>query len=328
MFNYLRYKWKFVFITSIIRDMDDLRRIDLNLLLTLNALLAEKHVTRAALRLHRSQPAVSHALAQLREIFRDPLLIRRGQAMALTPRAQDLRHPLEAALGQLDALLHEGAFVPTHAVRRFRVAMSDYAAHLVLPGLMKRLRDEAPGIDLAVCQASREAMLAQLADGEIDLALGVFPEPASGVVVETLFEERFISVADSRTLPKRGKLSLDKWLARSHVLVATRPDTDNEIDASLAAQGLRRHIALVLPHWRASTEVIADTDLILTVASRTLDHVPHGHGLTPFSPPLDLPRFAFQQAWHIRRDADAAHGWFRGVIKDCSHQTRHAVRHP
>lgn len=301
--------------------MDDLRRIDLNLLLTLHALLTEKHVTRAALRLHRSQPAVSHALAQLREVFKDPLLARRGGRMAMTPRAQELLQPLEVALSQLNALVHQSAFTPRLAERRFRVAMSDYAAHWVLPKLVRRLRDQAPGIDLAVCQASREAMLAQLADGEIDLALGVFPGTPKEIVLETLFEEHFISVADKRSLPPRGKLSLDEWLARPHVLVAMRPDADNEIDAALATRGLRRHVALVLPHWSASTEVLAGTDLVLTVASRTLDGASRNQGLRRFVPPLELPRFAFQQAWHARRDADPAHGWFRSVVMDCSQPT-------
>ncbi|MFT3690085.1 LysR family transcriptional regulator [Paenirhodobacter sp.] len=318
MLIYFYQEWKFSIHTYIIRFMDDLRRIDLNLLLTLHALLAEKHVTRAALRLHKSQPAVSHALAQLREIFKDPLLTRRGAGMALTPRAQDLRLPLEAALDQLNALLHQGAFDPRQEVRRFRVAMSDYAAHLVLPTLVKRLRDQAPGVDMVVCQASREAMLAQLADGEIDLGLGVFPETASNIVIETLFEETFVSVADKRSLPLCGVLPLDDWLARPHVLVATRPDTENEIDAALTAQGRHRRIALVLPHWRASTEVLTGTDLILTVASRALDHLADDQGLTRFTPPFELASFAFQQAWHIRREADSAHHWFRSVVRDCS----------
>ncbi|MBB3121775.1 LysR family transcriptional regulator [Pseudoduganella violacea] len=298
--------------------MDDLRRIDLNLLLTLHALLAEQHVTRAAVRLHKSQPAVSHALAQLRDIFQDPLLMRRGAGMALTPRAQDLLQPLSTALQHLNALLQEGSFDPRQTVRRFRVAMSDYAAHLVLPTLVRRLRDEAPCVDLGVCHASREAMLAQLADGEIDLALGVFPEAPGDIVIDALFEEHFVSVADSHTLPKRGRLPLDTWLARPHVLVATRLDSGSEIDAALATQGLHRHVALVLPYWRAATEVLAGTDFILTVASRTLEHLPHDQGLTWFMPPVPLPRFTFQQAWHQRRHADSAHHWLRGLVMDCS----------
>jgi len=297
--------------------MDDLRRIDLNLLLTLHALLTEQHVTRAALRLHKSQPAVSHALAQLRDLFKDPLLTRRaGAGMALTPRAQELREPLEVALSQLNALIHKGSFTPGLANRRFRVAMSDYAADLVLPTLVRRLRREAPGVDLALCQASRESMLVQLADGEIDLALGVFPQASHDIVLQDLFEERFVCVADKRSLPKRGKVSLQSWLARPHVLVAMGPDTHTEIDVALASKGLRRHIALVLPHWSACTSVLPDTDLILTVASRTLDRVARGQGVARFMPPIDLPHFAFQQAWHARRDADPAHRWFRGAVMD------------
>jgi DNA-binding transcriptional LysR family regulator len=297
--------------------MDDLRRIDLNLLLTLQALLAEKHVTRAALRLYKSQPAVSHALAQLRDIFQDPLLTRQGGGMALTPRARELQQPLEAALGQLNALLHQGEFDASLAVRRFRLALSDYAAHLLLPPLLRRLRAQAPGIDLAISQASREAMLAQLADGEIDLALGVFPDAPGDIKRETLFEEHFVSVADRRSLPARGDLPLPQWLERPHVLVAMRPDAENEIDAALKAQGLRRHVALTLPHWSASTEVLAGTDLILTVASRALANVASGKALRQFKPPFDLPSFSFQQAWHGRRDSDPALCWLRSVVISC-----------
>lgn len=302
--------------------MDDLRRIDLNLLLTLHALLVEKHVTRAALRLHKSQPAVSHALAQLRDVLNDPLLTRRGSRMVLTPRAQALLQPLEAALGQLNALLNQGDFDPSQAARRFRVALSDYAAPLVLPALVRRLRAQAPRIDLAISQASREAMLAQLADGEIDLALGVFPQAPQEIVCERLFEEHFTSVGDEESLPPCGELPLQEWLSRPHVLVAARPDTEDEIDAFLKANGMRRHVALVLPHWSASTEVLAGTDLILTVASRTLEHGLRSQGLKLFRPPLDLPRFAFQQAWHIRRHNDPAHCWLRSVVLECSQPTR------
>ena len=123
--------------------MDDLRRIDLNLLLTLHALLTEQHVTRAAVRLHKSQPAVSHALAQLRDIFDDPLLVRRENGLTLTARARDLLGPLDDALGQLNGLVGESTFDAAHARRCFRLALSDYGARSVLPALMRRLRREA-----------------------------------------------------------------------------------------------------------------------------------------------------------------------------------------
>jgi DNA-binding transcriptional LysR family regulator len=311
-------EWKFPIHIFTILDMDDLRRLDLNLLLTLHTLLTEKHVTRAAAHLHKSQPAVSHALAQLRERFDDPLLVRRDGGLSLTPRAQGLVQPLGEALAHLNELLRTPEFAPSQAQRRFRLALSDYAARLILPPLMKRLRTHAPGLDLSVSQASRESMMAQLADGEIDLALGVFPELPEGIQADTLFEERFVCLADSASLPTRGGLPLDTWLTRPHVLVAMRPDGGNEIDLALDALGQRRRIALTLPHWSAAIEVIAGTDLVLTIASRSLDDMRRQPALRQFAPPLTLPRFAFQQAWHRRRDTDTALAWLRQQIRTCS----------
>lgn len=297
--------------------MDELRRIDLNLLLTLHALLAEKHVTRAALRLHKSQPAVSHALAQLRELFNDPLLIRQGGRMALTARAQVLVQPLYEALSNLNGLLAAPEFDPARARGRFRLSLSDYAARIVLPQLMRHLRQHAPGLDLAISQASRDAMLAQLADGELDLALGIFPEAPAEIHVQDLFQEQFICLADKMALPENEKLSLDEWLERPHVMLALRPDANDEIEKTLASQGLRRHIALALPHWSMAVEVLAGTDLILTVASRAIGPMQRHKNLRKFSPPLELPLFAYQQAWHVRREADPAHQWLRQAIRDC-----------
>ncbi|MGY3298391.1 DNA-binding transcriptional LysR family regulator [Pseudomonas sp. TE6288] len=295
--------------------MDDLRRIDLNLLLTLHALLSEQHVSRAALRLHRSQPAVSHALAQLREIFADPLLVRRGGRLQLTARAEALHAPLHEALQQLDGLLGTPGFEPARARRTFRLAMSDYGARVVLPALMRLLRREAPGIDLVVSQGSREAMLGQLIDGEADLALGVFPELPTEMTQQVLFEESFVCLADRASLPPRGGLALDPWLARPHVLVAVRPGIDNEIDQALAILGARRRIALTLPHWGVAQRVIAGTDLVLTVARRSLAGARLDPALRQFAPPLAISPFAFAQAWHSRRDGDAGHRWLRAQIQ-------------
>jgi len=295
--------------------MDDLRRIDLNLLLTLHALLSEQHVSRAAVRLHRSQPAVSHALAQLREMFADPLLVRRGGRLQLSSLAQALREPLEQALAQLDGLLVSPRFEPARARRTFRLAMSDYGARVVLPGLVRLLRREAPEIDLVVSQGSREAMLGQLIDGEVDLALGVFPELPSEVQVQLLFEESFVCLADAHSLPSNGELPLVQWLARPHVLVAVRPGIDNEIDLALKALGERRRIALTLPHWGVAQGLIIGTDLILTVARRSLVGAPLEPHLCMFAPPLPIAPFAFTQAWHSRREGDAGHRWLRERIR-------------
>lgn len=302
--------------------MDDLRRIDLNLLLTLHALLAEQHVSRAALRLHRSQPAVSHALAQLRAIFQDPLLVRRGGRLQPTVRALELAAPLQDALQQLDGLLGRPGFEPARARRTFRLAMSDYGARVVLPRLMQCLRQTAPGIDLVVTQGSREAMLGQLFEGEVDLALGVFPSLAEPFQADTLFEERFACVADRTTLPARGGLSLQAWLARAHVLVAARPGADNEIDLALAALGQQRRVVLAMPHWAAANDVLVGTDLVLTVARRSVQCLKAQRQLRCFEPPLAIRAFAFQQVWHERRGREAAHHWLREqVMRACAVST-------
>lgn len=295
--------------------MDDLRRIDMNLLLTLHALLTEKHVTRAALRLHRSQPAVSHSLSQLRQIFNDPLLVRREVGLTLTTRAKALLGPLEHALDQLNVLIQAPSFDPRNATRHFRLALSDYGSNAVLPTLIRYLRAQAPGISLAVSHAGREMMLAQLIDGEIDLALGVFPERPPEVHTELLFEEQFACLADCATLPKNGTLSFEAWLGRPHLLVTMHPDSANEIDSTLAANGQSRHVVLTLPHWHAAINLIAGTDLILTAARRSMARI-NTSELHIFPPPFAIPHFAFQQVWHARRENDAAHRWLRSAIRE------------
>ena len=298
--------------------MDELRKIDLNLLLALHALLSERHVTRAALRLHRSQPAVSHALAQLRAHFDDPLLIRQNGQMALSARAQALAKPLQDALGSLNGLLATPRFDPALAQRRFRLSLSDYSSRIILPPLVRYLRRVAPGVDLAISQASRETMLAQLLDGELDLALGIFPELPPAITAQTLFEDSFISVADRQVLPAKGGLALDDWLARPHVLMAMRPDAHDEIERALAERGLRRRIALALPHWSAAVEVLAGTDLVLTVARRAVGPLRPYKTLRAFTPPLPIPALAYQQAWHRRKDSDPGHRWLREAVWVCS----------
>lgn len=295
--------------------VNNLRRIDLNLLVTLHALLIEKHISRAAVRLHKSQPAVSHALAHLRQLFDDPLLVRRGGKLELTSRAAELFQPLTEALGQLGTLLDTPQFDPSSTQRVFRLAMSDYGARVVLPGLVPELRAAAPGVELRISQSSREAMLADVMEGQVDMALGVFADHApSEVHRHTLFREHFACLADASTVPACSALSLPDWLARPHVMLAMRSTADNEVDQALARAGHQRQIAVQLPHWGVASDLIAGTDLILTVARRSLDAVARDPRLSIFEPPLCIEPFDFSLIWHRRRDGDQAHGWLRQLL--------------
>ena len=284
--------------------------------MTLHALLNEQHISRAAVRLHKSQPAVSHALAHLRELFGDPLLVRRGGKLALTARARELSQPLEDVLDQLGALLAPPAFDAAAAQRVFRLVMSDYGARTVLPELIRRLRAEAPGIDLVVTQSTRELMPQQVLDGEVDLALGVFPSPPPELLAEALFTDTFACAADATTLPTSGALTLKSWLTRPHALVAMRGGVDNEIDRALARLGHTRRIAITLPHWGVANDLIAGTDLVLTVARRNLDRLGGDARLGVFAAPFPIEPFTFGHLWHPRRQNDPAHQWLRRAIAE------------
>jgi len=296
------------------QPMNDLRRIDLNLLVILDALLSEQHVTRAAERLHLSQPAVSHALARLRDLLGDPLLVRQGGGLVPTARALELAAPLAEALAQVQALLAPNRFDPTSAKRSFRLAMSDYGAAILLPGLVRTLRREAPGIDLQIIQASREGMVDGVLNGDIDLAAGVFPDLPAELRSTPLFEEHYACMVDRASLPEGGTLDLTAYLTRPHVLLEMRGSGTPEIERALTAIRERRHVAISLPHWGIAPQLIEGTDLILTVSSRGLPTGDQAH-LLVVPVPFHIPSFAFELAWHSRRAGDPALQWLKEQVQ-------------
>ena len=296
---------------------NNLRAIDLNLLVILDALLSERHLSRAAARLHMSQPAVSHALARLRHLLQDPLLLRGKGGFQPTARALALVQPLAETLQGVRSVLGGAVFDAGASERTFRVAMSDYGAALVLPALIRRLRRDAPGIGLAISHASRSAMLSGLADGELDLALGVFAQRPMQLLSETLFEEQFICAFDAASVAPGQVLALDDYLARPHVLVASGDGgMAAEVDAALASLGRVRRIAVRLPHWTVAPGLLMGTDLVLTVAQRCLPCARPGLALQ--APPFAIARFAFELVRHRRTEGDAGIAWLRAAIADAA----------
>ena len=293
--------------------MNNIRQLDIHLLLTLQALLTEKHISKAAVKLFKSQPAVSHSLAELRKVFNDPLLIRQNGKLERTPRAEELLKPLTEILNQIQILLEPKQFDPSTAHRTFKIAMSDYGAHVVLPNLVQTLRLVAPDIQLQITQASRESMQLQVIEGELDFAFGVFNhEPPDGVFMATLFIEEFRCIADAKQYPH--DLNLDEWLDCPHVLVAMQANSPNEIDMTLTQNGLKRRIVTTLSHWGIANELIQGTDLILTVAQRNIIQFINNPNYKIFAPPITLPSFDFKMIWHKRRENDPAHIWLRQLI--------------
>ncbi|WP_448682356.1 LysR family transcriptional regulator [Pseudomonas nicosulfuronedens] len=295
-------------------SIHDLRRIDLNLLVILDALLDERHVSRAAERLAMTQPAVSHALNRLRDLLDDPLLVRAGNQMQLTRRAFELAGPLREILGGVRRLVLGDDFDPANAELELRLGMSDYGAWVVLPALLPLLRSEAPGIHLDVRQASRVGMAELVASGELDGALGVFPMLPEGLRVQQLFEERFVCLCSRETLGERQRLNLDDYLAAPHLRVALQQSPAEEIDSHLEKLGRRRQVAATVPHFSVAPSLLVGTDLVLTIAARVLPDDLESHGLASFEAPLKLAPFDFVQIWSETSEDDPARRWLRGKL--------------
>lgn len=307
-------------------SLNSFQPADLSLLPILEALIEERHVSRAAIRLNRSQPAVSHALARLRDLFNDPLLVRSDGGLQPTARALQLVEPLGEALALIRSIVDQPLFDAEQCDRHFRLSISDYGTTILLPSLMSKVRRSAPRMDLTVVSYGRDRAITALLDGEIDLAVGVYPvlKQASGTDLRSalLFEDSFACLFDGAI--NGAAISLEDYLARPHVRVAVALHDDSEVDDALARLGSKRRIVLQVPHWSAAPEVVRGTDLILTAAKRSLKRItPETLRRSPL--PFQLGSFPFVQTWHRRRERDAAHRWLRDAVADAAclgHETQ------
>lgn len=280
-----------------------MRGIDLNLLVILDALLDEGHVTRAAQRLGLSQSAASNALERCRHLFGDPLLERAAGGMRLSPRAETLRPQLRAVLLELQAVI-QSSEVDLSAVRRtVRVVMADLPAMMIATGLHRCLADSAPGVDLVIqpwhgAHAAQEA----LGRGDSDLAVSVFPSMGTDFRRSELFHEHYVVIM-RKGHPAASLFNLDAWLAWPHLLISGRGETRGALDDVLAPAGLHRRVALVVPNFSMAPGIVAQSDLVAMVPSRSL--TPENRpGLDVFDPPVPVPGFPLHLAWHRRRDDD------------------------
>jgi DNA-binding transcriptional LysR family regulator len=299
---------------------DELAGLDLNLVLALDALLAERHVTRAAARLGVSQSAASHALARLRDVLGDPLLVRgpRG-AMQPTPRALVLAPLLGRALADVAAALRRPEpFAPATARRTFHLGAGDYAELVLLPELAARLAKTAPGIDLFIRTVPDDIPTA-IATGELDAVIApVRPRDVAGpgTYQRLLFEETFVCAVRSGHPATHRRLTLERYCSLDHLLIAPRGTYGGFVEDSLAALRKQRRVALAVPHFLIVPHVVASTDLIVTIASRIAATFADTHRLATLRPPaeLALEGFSMHLIWHERAHADDAQRWLRDQI--------------
>ena len=294
----------------------DLTRVDLNLLVVFEALMGERHVGRAAARLFLSQSATSHALGRLRELLGDPLFVRHPKGVEPTTRALALAGPVAAALEQVRAIVAPAApFDPATLRRAFRVAATDHATLVVLAPLLSRLQAEAPGVDLRVLPMDREGVSGAFDRGEVDLAVGHFPEPPHRIETLALFEERFVGVArHGHPALAGGGPDLAAFAALPHALVSLRGDPHGLVDDALAPLGLRRRVAVTVAHFLALPFLVGASDMVGVLAERAALRLAGTVGLALFALPLDVPGFTVHLLCPRQLAQSPEVAWLSGLV--------------
>jgi DNA-binding transcriptional LysR family regulator len=293
----------------------DLRSFDLNLLVVLHTLIAERSVSNTAKKLHLSQPATSAALKRLRSALGDQILVREGLHMVLTPRAETLLVPLEAILGEIErTLISPEPFNPAAVDRTIRIATNDYGTFILIPPLMQRLQVIAPHLNVEVWELGRDA-LGELKEGKIDLAIADEWSLKDCAYREVLFGETFTCLARQGHPRIRGELTRDRYLAEDHILVSPRGRVLGNVDAALKELGLpERRVRLTLPHVLAVPAAVAATDGIVTLAARIGDRLAGNYGLQVLAVPIALAGFPVAMAWRSIAQSDPAIVWLRGEL--------------
>jgi DNA-binding transcriptional LysR family regulator len=286
--------------------VDDLR--------TFGALHHERHLTRAAAALGRSQPATSRALARLRDALGDPLFVRTPAGMAPTARADALAPHVARLLDGLEALTRPAELVPARLRRTFTIAAGDMFEAEVVPRLLGLLAEEAPQVDLALRPTGRDAS-AEVSAGRLDLLIGPRATMPSDLTVQHLYDDDFVCAAREGHPELGRRLTLADFTRLGHVLIAPRATPGGPVDSALAARGLRRRVVVRTPSFVAGPLIVSRTDLLITGPRRVLASLAAPMRLRLYPLPLPLDRMRIQQAWHPRLTSDPEHAWFRDALR-------------
>jgi DNA-binding transcriptional LysR family regulator len=291
-------------------------RPDLNLLITLDVLLAEGNVARAAQRLRLSPSAMSRALARLRETTGDPLLVRAGRGLVPTPRALELRERVSQLVQDTEAVLRP-ADTPDlkQLVRTFMLRTSDGFVENFGPVLIARVGEEAPGVRLHFVQKVDNKDSALLRDGTVDLETGVVRNTSGPEVrVQALFSDRFIGVVRMGHTLSKGKITPARYSAGRHIYVSRLGDEKGPMDEALSLLGLERKIVTIVNGFSTALALARSSDLIASVPERHTGNL--RTGMHSFPLPVSTPAFTVSLLWHPRMHADPAHRWLRGLVQE------------
>lgn len=294
----------------------NLSRVDLNLFVVFDAIYREGNLTRASEQLHLSQPAVSHALARLRERFDDPLFERSGKGMTPTPLAKAIVGRVRAALHDLQSTLSEGlAFDPEQANRVFTLAARDVMEATALPMLMARLQQRAPNIQLRSVRLARRDMVSALSSGHIDFAVDVLLPVGSDIEHQTMGEEQLVVILRREHTLVNEPWQLSTYLSARHVLVSSRTDGPGVEDFALSRSGKARQIALRCQNYHAAVQVVRQTDLLLTLPRTFAEQLSAMQSdLVIRELPLPIAPLEMHLYWHHKSSRDPALIWLKEQV--------------
>ncbi|NDV23731.1 LysR family transcriptional regulator [Desulfovibrio sp. JC022] len=291
--------------------------LDLNLLVILDTIFTEQSLTLAGNKLFMSQSAVSHALAKLRDYFDDPLFIRRGNIMEPTPLCKTIHRNITPSLKTITQSLHDrGEFDPSSSKRTFCLGLSDYLCKLLLPGILKRIESQAPGISIRVVQMTYEKRIEMLQSGKLDVFLGCPRGHNAGVLKEKLFDDREVCVVRNDH-PIKGNVMNEEEMADSEFAALSLSESGlGFLEDYLYRKGVQRKIKIVLQQETVIPSLVENSDLVGSVAQRLAEMYAVKGRLRIVRMPLENTGFEVAQHWHSLNDNDPAQKWIRSIIKE------------
>ena len=296
----------------------DIRGVDLNLLKAFDALATERAVTRAGDRIGLSQPAMSHALSRLRDLFADDLFVRTPTGMEPTARAREIAPLVAAAIEHIEAALNLGiGFDPARSAGIFTAGMAEYAEVALVGRLAAAFADRAPRATLRLTPLTGANAAEQLDRGVIDVAVAHFNALPPHIESVLLLRDPFVVVAGRRHPITGQQLSVEAYAAANHILVSPRGDTSGALDRILVDFGLRRRIALLVATYLALPAALAASDLVATVPSRTARQIAAIAEIEIMPLPIDFA-MTVSMAWHRRAASEPAQAWFRSLLIDAA----------
>lgn len=306
----------------------NLRSVDLNLLVALDALLTEMHVTRAAERVGLSQPAMSNALGRLRHVFKDELLVRTSAGMQATPRALELTEPIRRILRSVERVFDgEGDFSPLTSTRMFTLRMSDVLGAMLLPHLYAVIEHVAPAIQLDIIHMPPQRTTEALEKDEIDVAVSMGLVHSSSIHSKTLMADRMVCVMRAGHPAADRDLTLERFLAEKHLKVSMSPTDMRFVDDVLAKQGVSRRLALNVPHWMLVPRLLEHSNMI-AVMPRRFAQTTVASGLCVRELPLSSPPFDWSTYWHRRHQGDQAIAWLLDRLRDAAQAGEQDAKQP